>query len=247
MKRTHRWLAGALTALLAAIPATGFAQDSAPGAPLGTASATIAERAAVDSFLALVPRRATGLIEADVEAARAAEREAAGRRSAADEARRRTRDSLDAQGRELDRARDAIRIAEELEQSGRKQILEREARLRERYRDLLSARVDALGQEVVTAEREITHARATADRFAAELHLDGDRREWVRLHGEAAVVAEADDRRAEQAERLQEGLRRYFEARRDEEREAEKLGAERRELAVQQLHVLELRRRLFDD
>lgn len=247
MKRTHRWLAGALTALLAGTPVMGFAQDSAPGAPLGTASATIAERAAVDSFLTLVPRRATGLIEADVEAARAAEREAARRRSVADEARRRTRDSLDAQVRELDRSRDAIRIAKELEQGGRKQLLEREARLRERYRDLLSARVDALGQEIVTAEREIAHARATADRFAAELRLDGDRREWKRLHGEAAVVAEADDRRAEQAKRLQEGLRRYFEARRDEEREAEKLGAERRELATQRLRVLQLRRQLFDD
>lgn len=247
MKRTHRWLAGALTALLAVAPGTGLAQDSAPGAPLGTASATIAERAAVDSFLSLVPGRASALIEADVEAARAAEREAMRRRTLTDEVRRRTRDSLDAQVRELDRARDAIRIAEELEQNGRKRLLEREARLRERYRDLLSARVDALGQEVVTAEREIQHARATADRFAAELRLDGDRREWERLHAEAAGVAEADVRRAAHEKRLQEGLRSYFEAWRDEEREAEKLAAERRELATRRLRVLQLRRQLFDD
>ncbi|MGD8494928.1 MAG: hypothetical protein PVF05_01970 [Gemmatimonadales bacterium] len=247
MKCTHRWLAGALTALLAIPPATGVAQDSAPGAPLGTASATIAQRAAVDSFLALVPRRASALIEADAAAARAAEREAMRRRTVADEARRRTRDSLDVQIRELDRARDAIRIANELEQDGRKQILEREARLRERYRDLLSARVEALGQELVAAEQKSRHARAMRERFAAEQQLDADRREWERLHGEAAVVAEADERRADQAERLQQGLRRYFEARRDEEREAEKVAAAHQELAVRRLRVLELRRRLFDD
>jgi hypothetical protein len=244
---TRTLLAGAVSALLVGTPATGHAQDAAPGAPLGTAEAAIADRAAVDSFVALVPARSPELIDADFEAAAVAERQAAKRRSLADEARRRTRDSLDAQARELDRARDGIRIAGEMDQENRKRALEREARLRERYRDLLSTRIDVLGQEVVTAEQEARHARALADRYRAERGLAEDRLEWQRLHGEAAVTADAEKRRADQEERLQERLKRYFEALRDEKREREKLAAERRELAAQQLRVLERRRHLFDD
>lgn len=248
MRPTHGLMAGALAAALAAAaPATASAQDSAPGAPLGAARAAIVERTAVDSFLALVPRRSFDRIEADLEAAHAGKRQATNRRSRADELRRQTRDSLEVQEKELDRARDAIRIARELEQSGREEALQREARLRERYLDLLGLRVEALGQEVVTAEQQARHARAVAERFEVERRLAEERLEWHRLHGEAAVVTGADERRAEQAKRLQEQLAEYFEVLRDEEREVEKLAVARQELAARQLRVLERRRHLFDD
>jgi len=247
MRPTHSLLAGALMAALAAAPATVRAQSSAPGAPLGSARAAIVERAAVDSFLALVPRRAHELIDTDIEAARTAERVAVNHRSRTDETRRRTRDSLDAQVRELDRSRDAIRIAREMEQSSREDALQREARLRERYRDLLAVRVEALGQEIVTAEQEVRHARAVTKRYEAERQLADERLEWRRLHAEAAVVAEAEERRIDQVKRLQESLKEYFAARRDEEREMEKLAAARGDLIERQLTVLERRRHLFDD
>jgi hypothetical protein len=241
-------MAGALAAAMAAAaPATASAQNSAPGAPLGAARAAIAERTAVDSFLALVPRRSSDRIEADIETAQAAERKATNRRSRTDELRRQTRDSLEVQEKELDRARDAIRVARELDQSSREEALKREARLRERYLDLLGLRVEALGQKIVTAEQQARRARAVAERYEAELRLADERREWNRLHGKAAVVTGADERRAEQEERLQEQLAEYFEALRDEERETEKLAAARQELAARQLRVLERRRHLFDD
>lgn len=247
MTSTQRLLAGALTAALAAAPGTALAQSSAPGAPLGAARAAIVERAAVDSILDLVPARPAERIDADIEAAGAAEQEAVSRRSRADENRRRTRDSLDEQVRELDRSRDAIRIAREVEQPNREEALQREARLRERYRDLLGVRVEALGQEIVTAEQQARHARAVRDRYEVERRLADDRLEWRRLHGEAAVVTGVEERRARQAERMQQQLRAYFEALRDEEREMEKLAVARRDLAERQLKVLEKRRHLFDD
>jgi len=248
MRPTHGLLAGALAAAMAAaVPVTASAQDSAPGAPLGAARAAIVERTAVDSFLALVPRRSSDQIEADIETARAGERQATNLRSRTDELRRQTRDSLEVQEKELDRARDAIRIARELDQSSREEALMREARLREQYLDLLGLRVEALGQQVVTAEQQARHARAVAERYEAEGRLADERREWHRLHGEAAVVEGADERRAEQEKRLQERLSEYFEVLRDEEREAEKLAVVRQELAARQLRVLERRRHLFDD
>lgn len=247
MRPTHGLLAGALAAALAAAPATASAQSSTPGAPLGAARAAIVERTAVDSFLVLVPRRSSDRIEADIEAAEAAEGQATNQRSRADELRRGTRDSLEVQERELDRARDAIRIARELDQSSREEALQREVRLRERYRDLLNLRIETLGQEVVTAEQQARHASAVAERYEAEGRLAEERLEWQRLHGEAAVVTGAEERRAEQSKRLQERLAEYFEALRDEEREMEKLSVARQELAARQLRVLERRRHLFDD
>lgn len=248
MRPTHGPMAVALAAVLAATaPATASAQDAVPGAPLGAARAAIAERTVVDSFLMLVPRRSSDRIEADIEAAHAAERQATNRRSRADELRRRTRDSLEVQEEELGRARDAIRIARELDQSSREEALLREARLRERYLDLLGLRVEALGQEVVTAEQEARHARAVAQRFEVERRLAEERREWQRLHAEAAVVTGAAELRAEQAKRLQEQLAEYFEALRDEEQETEKLAVAGQELAARHLRVLERRRHLFDD
>jgi len=248
MRPTQGLLAVALAATLAATaPAAASAQNSAPGAPLGAARAAIVERTVVDSFLALVPRRSSDRIEADIEAAHAAERQATNRRSRADELRRQTRDSLEVQEKELDRARDAIRIARELDQSSREEALLREARLRERYLDLLGLRVEALGQEVVTAEQQARQARAVAQRFEVERRMAEERLEWLRLHGEAAVVTGAEERRVEQAKRLQEQLAEYFEALRDEERETEKLAVARQELAARQLRVLERRRHLFED
>ena len=110
--------------LLLGGPASARSQSAVPGAPLGTVVPAIEERAAVDSFLALVPLRATGEIDAEIERAAARERNAMNRRRLGDRDRRRSREAHEAQLLEIDRTVQAIRIADELDQDDRKAGLE---------------------------------------------------------------------------------------------------------------------------
>lgn len=233
--------------VLLGLPSPALGQGAAPGAPLGTVRTAIEDRMAVDSFLALVPGLDTARIDGKIGRIRAAERDAGERRARDDRDRRRTREVHDQQVMEIDRAARAIRIADDLDQASRKRALEDERRLRQRYRDLLAVRVEALERSVLAAEAAQRHARAVRERLVTARELAEHGNEWRALP-EAAVPGEgAGNERAALAEEIQDRLADYFRALRDEEEAAERLAASRRAAAEKRVELVERRAKLFDD
>lgn len=247
MRHRSRVRAAAPLALLLLLggSASARSQSAVPGAPLGTVVPAIEERAAVDSFLALVPLRATGEIDAAIEQASGSERSAMNRRRLGDRNRRRAREAQEEQLIEIDRTVQAIRIADDLGQKDRKAGLQAELELRRRYRDVIAVHVEVLEQEVMTAEQEERLAVALRARLVAERELAARRAEWRALQAAADGASHEDRRKLE--ERLLQQLRDYLEAQRDEEREIEKLARVRQGLAGKRIELVESRRRLFDD
>lgn len=222
--------------LLIAGPSQARAQSAVPGAPVGATRPAIEERVAVDSFLALVPNRREARIDSLIDLAGKRERAAARRRFDTDLARRRAREAGETQQLEIDRATRLIRVAEDMDRDDRKAGLEHERRLRERYRDLIGIRIEALEHEMAVADAEERYAVATGSRLAVERELAADRLRW-RSEGPAAELERA----------IQDALERYFEAVREEERERESVARARQALADAQLRVLQGRRDLVEN
>lgn len=245
--RSTLCVAGPLAALLLlGGPDAASPQTAVPGAPLGAAMPAIEERAAVDSFLALVPLRARGEIDLELERSAASERSAANRRRLGDRDRRRAREAREEQDLAIDRAVQAIRIAEDLGQDDRKDQLKAELELRRRYREVIDLRIEVLEQGVISAEQEERLARAVRGRLLAERDLSEGRAEWRARTAATGEAASGDDRRAREA-RLLSGLAGYLEARVEEEREIEKLARTRQALIGKRIELVERRRKLFDD
>lgn len=235
------------SALLLLGPASAEAQSLAPGAPLGASRGVIAEHATIDTFLALVPPRAWGELDAEIANWTEAERSAEGQGEAATSDRDQVLAAQAAQAAEVRRLDQEIQIARDMEQGARREALEDERRLWAKYGVVLDARVEAFAAEMAVADRRVRHARAVRKQLVVEKELEGDRAEWRALHNEAAVVANADERRSDVARAMEQRLKKYFEATREAERERERLALAERELAELRLQVLELRRDLLSD
>lgn len=231
--------------LIAVTPAVG--QTAGQGAPLGSTRQAIAVRVSVDSLVTLAAPRTAAALEDAREATERAERRARSRRSLAERARDDARAAREVESKEIERLERAMEIADELDQAARKSHLDRDRKLRERYRDLLDSRIEVYELEMELAEREERHAAALLDRLDVERGLTDDLREWRLLHGEGAVWANAAERREETEKTIVERLRRYFEAEREEARRQERVAESRRALSEKHLELIERRRDLFED
>lgn len=213
-----------------------------------SAQARISDNVAIDSLLALVPARTDEAYEAEMRQAVLAENEGADRKVRAERSRSVVRAEREVQEAEIERLKKEADIADDLDQSARKADLEAEKKLRERYREYLGDRAQSLEREAKVGEAQASHARATRKRIEAERELARDWRELRGLlYNDSVGVSSSASRRIGLEESIHENLKKYYEAVRDEAREAQRLAERKREYAEKLIDVVERRVKLFED
>lgn len=213
----------------------------------GSAYARISGSVAIDSMLAMVPVRSDEAYEAELARAFRAESEGADQKSRAERARSVVRAQREVQEAEIDRIKKEMDIAKDLDQPEQRSVLEAEKKLRERYRDYLGDRAEALKREADLGDQRVRYSRSLRNRIDAERKVAADfsaRR--------ARLVAAAEDAAAPAANRVTDeesvlkNLKKYFEAVRDEARQGERLSQREREHAEKLIDVVNKRMKLLD-